>query len=509
MRFHLALAALLAAPLAAQGSFDLDKALNGQLGTPIGLSFANAPAGSTMLFMTSLTNGPIALSLVDVNDTRSLSVGFDLASIWFTIPTGTGSGSTGFFLPNNPSLAGLLVNFQGLTVPGTTLFFGAMSNPVTAQLGVANTPTGLPRTLVQSRAIAQGFRVGHDIVLAGGGQGSLLSATGLATTERYDGRTMQVVAGATLNTARALAFSTKLNDGRVLICGGVDDLGTVLSSAEIYDPATNAWTPTGSMSVARAAFDGTILNDGRVMVAGGTTTLADAVSALAAAQNTVELYNPTTGQWSSGTAMPDRLLAPDLTLLQDGRVLLSGGFAVTILFGIPIPVGSVTTCRRFTPGTGAGSWAAAASMRQSRGAHGLNTIRMLDGRVLVTGGIASGPDLTQGTAVAAAEYYDPTANLWTALPSLAAASALHTTTLLSDGRIAVVGGAGGTFTAPVEIAALQTFDPSTNTFTSWPNLLAPRAAHVALLTEDNLLVILGGQSGGGSASLATIETVRL
>ncbi|MBI5852477.1 MAG: hypothetical protein HZB39_15805 [Planctomycetes bacterium] len=511
MRSHSAFVPSLAvlfttAALSAQGSFALDKTTDGRLAFVVGFDFAGAPAGSTLLFMTSSTSGPIPLSIVDPADPRALSVGLELAPLWFTVPTGTGSGQVGLPTPNDASLAGLMLNFQGLTVPGSSLVFGAMSNPVTQQLGLASTPVGLPRNLVTGRALAQVFRVGRDVMLAGGGQGSLLGATGLASTERYDFRGMTVAAGPSMTTPRALAFATRLSDGRVLVCGGVDATGVVLASAEVFDPATNTFTPTGSMTVARAAFDGTILADGRVMVAGGTTTLADAVAALSNAQDTVEIWSPTSGTWTRVASMGDRLLAPDLTLLTTGSVLLSGGFDVNSLFGFPLPVGSITTCRRYNPTTNI--WSSAAAMTASRGAHGFNTVRLGDGRVLVTGGATSGPDLTQAASIASAEVYNPTTNSWFSLPAMAAPRAIHSATLTLSGKVLIAGGAGGTLTAPIETASVQLFDPATNGWSTLGNLVTARAGHAGALTDDGLIVLFGGQAGGGTSSLNSLETIR-
>ena len=67
----------------------------------------------------------------------------------------------------------------------------------------------------------------------------------------------------------------------------------------------------------------------------------------------------------------------------------------------------------------------AASMQQARQGH--TATRLLDGRVLVTGG----RDDT-GAFLASAEVYNPIKDTWTAVPNMKAARYFHTATLLID-----------------------------------------------------------------------------
>src|SRR5437764_927637 len=58
-----------------------------------------------------------------------------------------------------------------------------------------------------------------------------------------------------MHEGRELHTATLLQDGRVLVVGGLsvgaDRNGTRLASAELYNPAAGTWTPTGSMHQAR------------------------------------------------------------------------------------------------------------------------------------------------------------------------------------------------------------------------------------------------------------------
>lgn len=83
-----------------------------------------------------------------------------------------------------------------------------------------------------------------------------------------------------MNSPRYWQIATALEDGRVLIAGGVN-AGT---SAELYDPVQNTFAVTGSMTVARNDFAAVRLLDGRVLLIGGGQGGAGASSA--------EIYDP-------------------------------------------------------------------------------------------------------------------------------------------------------------------------------------------------------------------------
>jgi len=54
-----------------------------------------------------------------------------------------------------------------------------------------------------------------------------------------------------LNTSRYLHTANLLPDGTVLVAGGSNATG-VLVSAELYDPDTGMWSITGGLNVARS-----------------------------------------------------------------------------------------------------------------------------------------------------------------------------------------------------------------------------------------------------------------
>lgn len=139
----------------------------------------------------------------------------------------------------------------------------------------------------------------------------------------YDPTTGTLTATGSLNTPRRDHTATLLPNGEVLIAGGwVNAPFTypVLASAELYDPATGTFTPTGNMTAARAYHSAALLPNGTVLVAGGTSS-SQSYSPLASA----EIYDPATGQFTAIADMRDQRMQFQMTPLQDGHVLITGG----------------------------------------------------------------------------------------------------------------------------------------------------------------------------------------
>ena len=503
----------LAASLAAQNDFDLDKRTPGTLGSTLTLAVGNAPANNLGVAMVSYFPGPTNLANYVPGETRSVQVGTELIGAWYVYATSASGGATfSLNLPSNPAYHDLRFSWQTLMLNSSGPLIGQISNSVRTQASIAGQGLAAPAAMVSGRAFGAGFfdrdndGGAGDFVVAGGGSGSLTSATGLATSERWNFRSMTVSPGATMGTARALHLPVRLNDGRVLVIGGADDTGAVLPTCELYNPATNSFTNTGSMATPRVLHAACLLADGRVMVAGGTSSLVDTTTAITSTLNSVELFNPATGTWSNGPNLGGRRLAPALTLLSNNQVMVSGGVEVGLLFGIPVSAVSTTNVQRWNPASN--TWTNGPNMSQGRAGHHYNQVTLDDGRVLMTGG-TNVPNLlgaANAAPISGAELYNPATNSWAAY-NMSTARALHSATKLADGRVVVCGGAQGTLTTPTSIDGVELFTPSTNTWSVLPNLGSPRSGHNSALLPDGTVLLLGGQ--GASSTLATIETLRL
>jgi N-acetylneuraminic acid mutarotase len=103
--------------------------------------------------------------------------------------------------------------------------------------------------------------------------------------------------------------------------------------------------------------------------------------------------------------------------------------------------------------------------------------------VLFTGGAYVG---------AAAEIYDASTGTFTNISNMRVSRKSHAATLLSDGRVFISGGYGGSN----YLNSTEIYDPVTNTFSSRANMSSSRAFHSSILLNDGTVLIVGGYSSG-------------
>src|SRR5688572_14250336 len=87
---------------------------------------------------------------------------------------------------------------------------------------------------------------------------------------------------------------------------------------------------------------------------------------------------------------------------------------------------------------------------------------------------------------------------------MSAARSHHTATLLTDGRLLVTGGVASF----VPLRSAEIFDPATRRWTSITDMGVPRQDHAAALLPNGRVLVSGGATMGGTV-LATAETLDL
>ena len=274
-------------------------------------------------------------------------------------------------------------------------------------------------------------------VLVVGGRGYTGTGT-LARADRFDPVASTFRDGGSLATARHDHAAIRLADGKVLVTGGWDQstAGTgfdpVLRTTERYDPGASAFTTGPEMVFPRRHHTMTLLEDGRVLVAGGIQLRG---SGFGASPNT-ETYDPAADAFTEGPRMvasSGRWLH-SATRLADGRVLVAGGRDNNCRDACPLY--ALASAEIYDPATG--TFAPTGSLNVSR--YGHSAALLPDGRVLVLGG-ATFEDLgTPGDAVTAAEVWDPATGAFSRAGSTREGRAFHALAPLNDGRLLLVGG---------------------------------------------------------------------
>jgi hypothetical protein len=181
------------------------------------------------------------------------------------------------------------------------------------------------------------------------------------------------------------------------------------------------------------------------------------------------------------------------TLLNDGRVLVAGGFD----YKSPTQTVAVRKKQTWLYQPDTNSWISAGEMAEARARHSASLLP--DGRVLIAGGE------NDSDALASTELFDPTkpaASAWSAGPSLPEARMAHAAVTLSDGQILMGGGYGSS----TYLASFVIYKPSTNSFQSPAASLSKARATIAATLLQNGKVLLAGGDDGSSAYSNIMET---
>lgn len=175
------------------------------------------------------------------------------------------------------------------------------------------------------------------------------------------------------------------------------------------------------------------------------------------------------------------------TRLLDGRVLVTGGRD----FRDPTYSRAITysSAEIFDPASGA--WHLAAPMHHERSDH--VALRLSDGRIFVVGG--HDPATRPLT-----EIYDPARDVWTETAAVPGAS-LSSVTALDDGTLLALGGLPSAGAAPSD----QRYDPATNTWSPAARCPHPSVGHAAVKLPSGRVMVVAGDTGLGDRFLSSSD----
>ena len=208
-------------------------------------------------------------------------------------------------------------------------------------------------------------------------------------------------------SARKRPTATVLpSTSNILICGGLCSQNTgALASTEIYNSTTGAWTSAASMGVARYGHTATALGNGKILVVGGR-----GVDGVALAST--ELYDPSLNTWTAGPTLAQGVYLHTATLLSTGNVLICGGISTVVLNNSVEYVTSSNTL------------SFSSTFTNNRFSH--TSINLPSNDVMMVGGfsafdlnpVTAATDESSGSVVLTCNKYSPTSHTWTAISSV-------------------------------------------------------------------------------------------
>ncbi len=282
-----------------------------------------------------------------------------------------------------------------------------------------------------------------------------------------------------MRTPRSGHVAVLLHDGTVLLAGGMARNQVFHSSCERYDPKSKAFHPAASLHAARVSLTATSIADGRILLAGGYEVGRPSAA--------VDLYDPASDTMTTLRPMLDARGNHCAALLTDGSLLLAGGLGVD---------GTLASAERYDPKSGRSQRLA---MKSGRWAF---TMTRLHDRTLLLAGGGNGSHNVSSSA----ELFDEREERFIALPAMANVRYKHGATLLSDGRVLLVGGADERDAAGL-IKPLEYYDPTARKFvaTSLETSRYKNLNGVATLRDGTVLFA----AGSATAEIFDSRTQRL
>lgn len=260
---------------------------------------------------------------------------------------------------------------------------------------------------------------------------------------------------------------TTLPNGKVLAAGGLIAGFPEVSSSEgdLFIPATGIWTNDAYMNVDRRQHTATLLNNGKVLVTGG---FSGTLGSGATTNSSAELFDPVANTWTITGSMHTPRADHAATLLNNGLVLVAGGL-------------TTSTAELYNPTNQ--TWSNTGSLNESR--FGATLLTLPNGQAMILGGASDNT----------AELYNPSTGLWSYSNPMLAEQVGATATLLTNGTVLVAGGAnsGGNQTGFAEI-----YDPSTGNWTLTGAMGTPRGGAASVLLSDGVVLVAGGNGASGN-----------
>lgn len=336
----------------------------------------------------------------------------------------------------------------------------------------------------------------------------------LRTAELYDPSTGTFLQLPDMRFGRAFHSTTLLDDGRILVVGGVTifekDNGPVLETvkpAELFDPSTQTWTIISGDAAPRLAraWHSAVQRklDGKVIVAGGRSVTNGSAGVL----DSAEVFNPDTLMFETnagGELIQLTVPRADHTAVLSAAPGPGRGSDVMLVGGRNEAgvLGSVETVRSVNSNTRFESEVLLPQLRTPRYDHASLRVTPEDGNlILIVGG--TGED---GSPLDSIEVVDVAASQVAAAGTLSAPRSRPTLVELPQTlNVVVLGGASGT--EALATAEKLVYREDTGRYMSEAiasSMGTPRYLHTSSLLSNGLILMTGGV-GSEQQSLDSVE----
>ncbi|MEK9628316.1 MAG: HYR domain-containing protein [Nitrospinota bacterium] len=179
-----------------------------------------------------------------------------------------------------------------------------------------NSWSNLP-SMPTARTSVRGAFVGNKFYAIGGSCVHCRPNSGIAANEAYDISTNSWSTHAPIPTPRTGGYAVESVGGKIYVMGGLryNPSTTQLDTVEIYDPQTNAWVTGTPLPKPLVSHVSAVVN-GKIIIAGGGNFQG-------VSYNTYE-YDPVADEWSEKTPIPV-FHGEGAAAVADGRVHVIGG----------------------------------------------------------------------------------------------------------------------------------------------------------------------------------------
>jgi len=254
----------------------------------------------------------------------------------------------------------------------------------------------------------------------------------------------------------------KLANEKILLVGKI--YSEDYNSSMVFDPISYVWNTPIYLPIYQSNFSLDLMNDGNVLLTGGNGT--------SGYSNKTFVYDVNTNLWQESVPMNYKHSSHSTILLQDANLFVVGGVYAGSTYSNKCEIFDIQI----------NQWIETSSLNLARSHH--STTLLPDGRILIAGGYTRDGynDLTSSS-----EIYDINENIWYNVASMKTPRIDHSTVLLPDNRVLVV----GSDNPYVHTRECEVYDIQSNIWLSIPDMAYYYVSQAANLLNDGRVIVIG------------------